>query len=117
MAKSNSLWHTPCANVASRQCSHGLEGGPGVYRPGFGEGVPSRRGNSACDSDTSVGSWRGMGDAERLLEAEERLRRRNSVAQGHINGSGNVKISMPLVVSSYGEEHKVEIKKQKAISI
>jgi hypothetical protein len=30
------------------------------------------------------------------------LRRRNPVAQGHINGSGNMKIFVPFVVSSFG---------------
>ncbi len=44
----------------------------------------------------------GLGDAERLLEAEERLRWRNPVAQGYINGSGNMKIFVPFVVSSFG---------------
>ena len=34
----------------------------------------------------SVGLWLGLGDAERLLEADERLRRRHQVVQRHING-------------------------------
>ena len=54
------------------------------------------------DSDTSVSSWHRLGDTERLLEAEERARRRNRVVQGYINGSGNMKIFVPFVVSSFG---------------
>ena len=54
------------------------------------------------DSGTSVGSWQGLGDEERLLEAEERLRRLNQVALRHIKGRDNMKGFMPLLVSSLG---------------
>ncbi len=50
----------------------------------------------------SVGLWLGLGDAERLLEADERLRRRHQVVQRHINGSGSTKIFGPFVASSFG---------------